>query len=62
LADWNVGRALADDHALSMKVVAIWNELITRDVATAHAIYATLDEQIGGQRDARRRELRTRAP
>src|SRR5215471_17813059 len=63
LADWNVGRALADDQALSMKVVAIWNELITRDVATRPcAIYATSDQQIGGQRAARRRKLRTRAP
>jgi hypothetical protein len=35
LADWNAGRALADDKALSMKVVRIWNELIARDVATA---------------------------
>jgi hypothetical protein len=55
LADWNVGRALADDQALAMKVVGIWNELITRDVETAHAqSYAVYDQQLGGQRAARR--------
>jgi hypothetical protein len=55
LADWNVGRALADDQALSMKVIGIWNELITRDVEFAHAqIHAVYDEKLGGQRAARR--------
>ena len=38
-----------------MKVVGIWNELITRDVETAHAqIYAVYDQQLGGQHAARR--------
>ena len=55
LADWSVGRALADDQALSMKVVGIWNELIARDVEPAHAqIYALYDEKLDGQRAARR--------
>jgi hypothetical protein len=34
LTDWSAGRALADDHALAERVVAIWNALITLDVAT----------------------------
>ena len=63
LADWNVGRVLADNHALAMKVVAIWNELIARDVATANAqTYATLGRRMGGQCAAPRRKLRTRTP
>jgi hypothetical protein len=36
LADWSADRALADDHALADRVVAIWNELITLDVLTTN--------------------------
>lgn len=51
LADWNAGSALADDEALSMKVVQIWNKLIARDVAAAQAqIYAAYRQPSGSQR------------
>jgi hypothetical protein len=54
LADWNAGGALADDEALSMKVVGIWNDVIARDVAAAQAqIYAAHRRQSGRGRAIR---------
>ncbi len=42
LADWSTGVALAADKTLADRVVAIWNELIVRDVAAMNmAIAAT---------------------
>lgn len=42
LADWSTGVALAADKTLADRVVAIWNELIVRDVVAMNmAIAAT---------------------
>ena len=55
LADWCTAGALADDGALAMKVVSIWNELIARDVAAANAQMFTVYSQPSGGRRASRR-------
>ena len=57
LADWSTGRALADNRALAEQVVAIWNELIMRDVAAVNAqSYAMLSRSQEAGRTARRRK------
>jgi hypothetical protein len=54
LADWNAGSLLADDEALSMKVVGIWNDVIARDVAVPQPqIYAAYRQQSGRGRAIR---------
>lgn len=59
LADWSTGLALAADNALADQVIAIWNELITRDVAAANmAIMATYASLPRENRAARRRKHR----
>ena len=55
LADWTIGRAVADDHALAERVVAIWNELITLDVMTTNVMsVAALAQPRRENRAARR--------
>src|SRR5262245_65974029 len=55
LADWSAGPALADDLALAERVVAIWNELITLDVAvTSMTNVAALGQPHREGRAARR--------
>lgn len=36
LADWSAGTALRSDHAVAKQMIAIWNELIERDVMAAN--------------------------
>jgi hypothetical protein len=56
LADWSAAGALGDDEALAMKAAGIWNELIARDVAAAHAqVFATYSQTSGSRRTSRRR-------
>ena len=59
LADWSTGLALGADTALADQVIAIWNELITRDVGAANmtimATYASLPRE---NRATRRRKHR----
>ena len=55
LADWSARGALAEDEALAMNVVGIWNDLIARDVAAANAkIFAAYGQPSGSRRAGRR--------
>jgi hypothetical protein len=57
LADWSTGPTLAADDALAERLIAIWNELIVRDVAAANmAIAATNVSVPREQRTARSRK------
>ena len=59
LADWSTGSTLRADNAVAEQVIAIWNELIQRDVVAANmaitANYASLPRE---NRAARRRKHR----
>ena len=55
LADWSAGRVLAEDHALAEQVVAIWNELMTRDVMAMNTNIAALAQPHRENRAARHR-------
>ena len=59
LADWSAGGAIAQDHVLAERVVAIWNELITLDVLTTNMMnLAELAPQQPENPTARRRMRR----
>ncbi len=59
LADWNTGLALMADNAVADQVIAIWNELIERDVVAANiAIRASYASPPRENRAARRRKHR----
>lgn len=59
LADWSAGRAIAQDHALAERVVAIWDELITLDVVATNMMnLADSAPQPHENRTARRRMRR----
>ena len=59
LAGWNIGLAPRADNAVAEQVVAIWNELIERDVVAANiAIRASYAPPPPENRAARRRKHR----
>ncbi len=59
LADWSAGMALRFDNAVADQVIAIWNELMVRDVTAANmAIAANFASQPPENRAARRRKHR----
>jgi hypothetical protein len=58
LADWDQGRALADNDALADQVVDICNELITRDVAAAQEQHIARLLRVNDQRPSKRRAKR----
>lgn len=59
LADWNTGLAPRSDNAVADQVIAIWNELIERDVVAANmAIRASYASPPSENQAARRRKHR----
>ena len=56
LADWSTGLALSADNTLADRVIAIWNELIARDVAAANmTIMANYASHASENRASRRK-------